>query len=155
VQLICISVQPIPVMELLDAFVHGFECILIRLNAGKRVMVFGMRENTRGTRNIRAAHGKTLDSPALPFSDIRRSLGLPLLNARISVCDHITARKIRARTYLERCVGFTLHTCALRSADMHEASTLAHVGSFTQSAHPKRDHASQPDHIKALMISFP
>jgi len=59
VQLICISVQPIPVMELLDAFVHGFECILIRLNAGKRVMVFGMRENTRGTRNIRAAREST------------------------------------------------------------------------------------------------
>lgn len=100
---------------------------LVRASAlwsSKRVKIHAARVTYARRVKVHTAREKTLDSPALPFLDIRRSLGLPLLNARISVCDHITARKIRARTYLERCVGFTdlgaLHTCALRSSHMHE-----------------------------------
>lgn len=46
-------------MEFLAVFVYGFECIQAGFNAGKRVIVFETRENTRGTRNIRAARENT------------------------------------------------------------------------------------------------
>jgi hypothetical protein len=37
-------------MEFLAVFVYGFECIQAGFNAGKRVIVFETRENTRGAR---------------------------------------------------------------------------------------------------------